>query len=48
MKKIQRRALACFMGFATLSVFNVNHSFAASNENFTVKPMLIQNESDSR
>jgi hypothetical protein len=42
MKKIQRRALACFMGFATLSVFNVNHSFAASSGNVTVKPMLIQ------
>ncbi|MDO9182428.1 MAG: hypothetical protein Q7U04_08465 [Bacteriovorax sp.] len=31
MTKIYSKFFACFMGFAVLSLFNVNHSFANDN-----------------
>jgi hypothetical protein len=37
---IQTRVLACFMGFAILSIFNVNNSFALEKGGLVVQPMM--------
>ena len=33
MLTIQKKGLVCFMGFAVLSIFNMNNSFAFENAN---------------
>ncbi|MBC7538724.1 MAG: outer membrane beta-barrel protein [Bacteriovorax sp.] len=40
MNKIQSKVLACFIGFAILSIFNINNSFALEKGGVFVEPMV--------
>lgn len=40
MKALNRNFAACFMGFALLSVFNMNHAFAIDKGGIFLEPML--------
>ncbi|MDD4972995.1 MAG: hypothetical protein PHY93_01520 [Bacteriovorax sp.] len=37
---IQTRVFACFMGFAILSIFNINNSFALDKGGVVVEPIV--------
>ena len=38
MASIQAKVLLCFMGFAVLSIFNINNSFAFDNVTNLISP----------
>lgn len=47
MKVWNRNIFACFMGFAVLSIFNVNQSFAVDKGGLFVEPMVTYEKSSS-
>jgi hypothetical protein len=43
MAKIQLKVLVCFMGFAVLSIFNINNSFATESISIHVENTIFHN-----